>query len=482
MSPMRLWFARLFGIFGRKASDERLQKELEAHFEMLVEENVRRGMSSAEARQAARRNLGNTVRIGEQFREQRGLPWLETFFQDLRHGLRMMRKHPGFSIVAILTLALGIGANTAIFSVVNAVLLNPLPYLQPDRLVVVHERLPLLGESSVDLPAPDVLTFQQQNHVFTAGAGFRDTYLDLTGAGQPVRIRAARVSWTLFPVLGVQPLLGRTFTQGEDDPGRNVAILSYALWKRQFGGDPAIVGKSIALDRKPYAVIGVMPASFIFPLEGLANFSPAALWVPMSFSAEERQHFGDNFDYGFTARLKPGVSRGQAQADAAVIAARILQKYPAKLRDTIRLQAQVTPLRDDVVGPVRPLMAILLGAVGLVLLIACVNVANLLLSRTIGRQKEMALRLALGASRARLLRQFIAENVALAVVGGALGVWVALWGDRILVSLAPSTLPRVSTHERLIRGSEPTTCFLSMSPYPRLLIPRRTEYAPSTEL
>jgi predicted permease len=443
MSRLRLWFARLFGIFGGKRSDERLHSELEAHFEMLVDENLRRGMSPAEARQAARKSLGNTVRIGEEFREQRGVPWLESFCQDLRHGLRMMRKHPGFSVVAVATLALGIGANTAIFSVVNAVLLNPLPYLQPDRLVIVQEIIPLLGERQIPVAAPDVLTFQQQNHVFTAAAGFQDEFLDLTAAGQPERIRAARVSWTLFPALGVQPLLGRTFAPEEDDPGRDVAVLGYALWKQKFGGDRSIIGRTIALNRKAYTVVGVMPQSFVFPLEDLEGFGSADLWVPMSFTPEERTHLGDNFDYGLVARLKSGVSLDQAEADASLVAARIQQQYPPDIRNEFTLHAAVTPLRDSVIGKARPLMAILLGAVGLVLLIACVNVANLLLARTMGRQKEMAVRLALGAGRARLLRQFIAENMALALVGGGSGIAVAFWGNRAIVRLAPSAIPRV---------------------------------------
>ncbi|MDE3136847.1 MAG: ABC transporter permease, partial [Acidobacteriota bacterium] len=356
MSRLRLWLARLFGIFSGSRSDERLRSELDAHLEMLIDENVRRGMSPSEARQAARRSLGNTVRVGEEFREQRGLPWLETFFQDLRHGLRMLRHYPGFSLVAILTLALGIGANTAIFSVVNAVLLNPLPYHQADHLVIVQEKISKLSDQAIPLPAPDVITFQQQNNVFTAAAAFQNEDFDLTGAGRPERIHAARVSWTLFPVLGIQPLMGRTFTREEDDPGRQVAVLSYALWKQHFGGDPSIVGRTVSLDRKPYTVIGVMPESFVFPLEGLESYldlTPAALWIPMSFTPEERKAFGDRFDYGFIARLKPGVMLARARADAGVIVAGIRRQYPASVRSEFSLTAAVTPLREAVVGKVQ---------------------------------------------------------------------------------------------------------------------------------
>jgi predicted permease len=441
MSGLRLAIARVLGLF-RRPSDEQLRAELDSHLEMLVEENARRGLPPKEARHAARRTLGNEVRIGEVWREQRGLPWVETFFQDVSHGLRMMRKHPGFTAIAVTTLALGIGANTAIFSVINAVLLAPLPYHQPDRLVIVQETISKIAERPVNVPAPDVITFQRQNRVFTAAAGFLERQLELSGAGRPEQVHAVRASWTLFPMLGVSPLLGRTFSPEEDDPGRTVTVLSYSLWQRGFGGDPSIIGRTIALDRKPYTVIGVMPADFVFPIRGLESFESAALWIPMSFTPEERKDVGDDFNYGLIARLKPGVSLAQARADAALIVAGIEQQYPASVRHEFIVSPAVTPVREAVVGKVRPLMAILLGAVGLVLLIACVNVANLLLARTMGRRKEMAVRLALGAGSARLLRQFVAENLVLALVGGALGIVVAIGGDHLLVLLAPADIPR----------------------------------------
>lgn len=428
-------------LFRKGAVEQALDDELRSSVEVLTREKVKQGLSPSVARREALIELGGIEQVKEEVRGVRAGRILEDFSRDVRFAFRTLAKSPGFATVAILTLALGIGANTAIFSVVNAVLLNPLPYRQPNRLVQVQEELPILGRGPLDLPAPDVIAFQHQNRVFTAVAGFTAISVDLTGVGQPERIGAARVSWTLFPILGVDPLLGRTFTSEEDSLGRRVAVLSYGLWKQRFGGDRSILGRTISLERIPYTIVGVMPPSFTFPC--LLGYRAAAIWVPMSFTARERASVGDNFDIGLIARLSPGVSLAEAQADANAIAARIQRQYPASMRSESKLSAVVTPLREVVVGGVQTLMAVLLGAVGLVLLIACVNVANLLLARTMSRQRELAVRLALGAGRGRLLRQFIAENVVLALAGGALGTGVAFWGDRVLIRLAPSTIPRV---------------------------------------
>ena len=362
-------------------------------------------------------------------------------FQDLKFGLRMLAKNPGFTAVAVLTLALGIGANTAIFSVVNAVLIRPLPYKDPGQLVLVMERLPTITPKPIPLPAPDVVEFQRDNLTFQNVAGFQSIHMELSGGEQPQLISASRVSSTLFPLLGVPPLLGRTFSTGEDQPGRLVAVLSYGLWQRQFGGDRDALGKTVILNRKSYTIIGVMPRGFKFPLEGLLGGDPADLWVPMGFTPEELSDVGDNFDYGAIARLKAGVTLPQAQADVSAIGKHILDGYPAWVRGQFQLSAVAVPLRQMVVGRVEPLVLVLMVAVGLVLLIATVNVANLLLARGTDRQKEMAIRIALGAGRARLFRQLMSESVLLGLAGGACGLLLASWGLRLLVSLVPVSMP-----------------------------------------
>jgi predicted permease len=364
-----------------------------------------------------------------------------TLIQDLRFGLRMLAKNPGFTGVAVVTLALGIGANTAIFSVVNAVLIRPLPYKDPGQLVLVMERLPTITPKPIPLPAPDVVEFQRENRTFQNVAGFQSIHMELSGGEQPQRISAARVSSTLFPLLGVPPLLGRTFSTGEDQPGRLAAVLSYGLWQRRFGGDRSALGKTVILNRKPYSIVGIMPPDFKFPLEGLLGGDPADLWVPMGFTPEELSDVGDNFDYGAIARLKAGVTLPQADADVGAIARHILDQYPAWVRNQFQLSAVSVPLRQIAVGRARPLVVVLMVAVGLVLLIATVNVANLLLARGTDRQKEMAIRIALGAGRARLFWQLMSESVLLGLAGGACGLLVASWGARLLVSLVPVSMP-----------------------------------------
>ena len=367
---------------------------------------------------------------------------MRTLTQDLRNGFRTLLRSPSFAAVALIALAVGIGANTAIFSVLNAVILRPLPYQDPGRLVMVRELIPKVGPNPIPLSAADVVDFAHQNRVFDGVAGFEGLTFELSGGDQPERVDAARVNAALFPTLGVAPLLGRTFTSEEDQPGRRVAVLSYGLWQRRFGADPDVVGKTVSLDRMGYTIIGVMPRSFAFPIQGLSFFRPASLWVPMAFSSEELKNRGDNFNIGVVARLKPGVTLARATADAAAIAHGIQETYPAEVRGDLTLGAVVTPLDEVVVGDVRTLLLILAGAVGFVLLIACANVANLLLTRSAERRKEIAIRAALGAGRLRLLRQFLTESLMLALAGGALGLLVAKWGTDILVALAPASIPR----------------------------------------
>jgi putative ABC transport system permease protein len=443
MRRLRAWVLRFGGSFTRRRHEREMADEFESHLQMHIEDNVREGMTPEEASRQALIKLGGMDQAKEIYRDRRRLPMLETFLQDVRYGTRMLRKNPGFTAVAILTLALGIGPNTAIFSVLNAVLLRPLPYRAPENLVLVKEKLPKLTPEPVNLPAPDVLQFQHENKSFSALGGFEPQHEELSGSGQPERIIAARVSPDVFPILGINPFLGRTFTSEEDRPGVTVTVISYRLWQRKFAGDRDVLGKTLSLNRKPYTVVGVMPKGFEFPLAAASDL--ADLWVPMGFTPEEISHMGDNFDYRAIARLKPGVTFAQANEDVAAIAYQILQTYPASMRNDINLGAVTIPLSDAVRGRVQTLLWVLTGAVGFVLLIACANVANLLLARAAGRQREMAVRAALGAGRWRLARQFIIESVMLAVAGGALGLLAAVWGTPLLMKWVPIGLPTVGT-------------------------------------
>ena len=357
----------------------------------------------------------------------------------------MLTKNPGFTAVALLTLALGIGANTAIFSVVNSILLRPLPFKDPSKLVLLQERLPPIVTQAMPVSAPDVLDFRKQNQVFEDLAAVQNVTFSLSGGGAPERVRAARMSAQMFPLLGHSPMLGRSYTEDEDKAGDHVVVLSHGLWQRRFGSDPQIVGRSLMLDRQAYAVVGVMPPRFEFPPQGLPSMEgPADLWVPMAFTKQDLENRGDNFNYDVVALLRPGITVAAAEANANVVAQDIQkQSYPATALH-VELAATVTPLHEKIVGGSRTLLLLLLGAVGFLLLIACANVGNLMLSRAAGRQKEMAIRLTLGSGRLRLVRQLLVESVLVSLVGGVLGIIVAVWGTSLLVAAAPADLPLAS--------------------------------------
>jgi len=373
-----------------------------------------------------------------------GDPLMQSLFDDIRHTARTLRRAPLFSALVVATLALAIGANTAIFSVVNAVLLRPLPYAQPERLVMLYE-----GIGSMDaagFSAPDLGAFRDRARSYEALAAFRSVEFELSGVDQPERIQAARISAALPDVLGVAPALGRAFTGEEDTGVQPVAILSDGLWRRKFGADPAIVGRALSLDRRAYTVVGVMPPTFTFPNRGpLLNNVPADLYVPMSFTAIERGGFGMMYNNSVIARLKPGVTPQQAAGEARAIAGRILAEvYPPVLRDNgfPQLSASVTPMREDVVGNVRRLLVVLLAAVGVLLLIACADIACLMLTRTAARAREMAIRTALGAGRGRVMRLVLVETGVLAALGGAGGLGVAWAMKRVFLASVGGGVPR----------------------------------------
>ncbi|MDQ3803688.1 MAG: ABC transporter permease [Acidobacteriota bacterium] len=428
------WFnvlaARLRALFGREAVIRDIDEELLAHVEMETEANVARGMSPEAARRAALRSFGNPGRVRDTAYEVRGGGMLETLWQDVRYGVRALLKQPGFAAVAVLTLALGIGANSTIFSFANGVLLRPLPYENPERLVLVDETAPKRGITSMGVSFPNFLDWRAQNQVFEDIAAYQAGTYTLVGGGEPEQIRGARVSSGLFEILGVSPVLGRTVHQEEDRPGNEtVVVLGHGLWQGRFGADPGIVGRTISLNNRPHAVIGVMPPGFKFP-------EVADLWLPLALDTQR----WTRTDHGLSAiaRLKPGVTLEQAQAEMAAVASRIEEQNPVTNEG---MSVSVTDLRAGLVGDYRQSLLILLGVVGFVLLIACVNVANLLLARASARQKEISIRAALGASRRRIFRQLITESLVLSVVGGALGLVLALWGLRLLLAAIPVEFP-----------------------------------------
>jgi len=365
---------------------------------------------------------------------------------DLRFVVRQLAKSPGFAITAVLMLAFGIGATTAIFSIVEAVLLRPLPFPDSDRLMVLSDRLAgvnLGGNNEVGVTVPDIRAYTRETHGFSALGGYQGAGFELSGNGEPAQVSAARMTAGAFSALAVNPMLGRFFTVDEDEHSQQVVVLSYPAWVNRFHRDEQILGTKILLDRKPYVVIGVMPRNFEFPLYS-GQLNRVELWVPMSFRADElTPQAGANWSYQMIGRLKPGVSAQQAQSDADTVAREIMRGYPAMMAN-LRISALVRPLQEETTEQTRPLLRTLFLAVAVVLLIACVNLAGLMLVRAIRRQREVAVRLALGARASALLRQAILESLLLSLSGGLLGLVMAAIALRVGKSLLPESLPRIN--------------------------------------
>ncbi len=427
---------RLRAFFRAKAVDGELDQELRFHLEHQVQKYLDLGLSRDQAERRARMEFGGMAQVKEECRDARGINLIETLFRDLRYGLRTLRQSPGFTSVATITLALGIGATTAIFSVVYAFLLRPLPYQDPAALVVLNETTPKVGLVSVSYP--DFLDWRAQSRAFSQMAVVHNEEFNLSGIDQPEDVSGAAVSPNFLAMLGVLPLLGRDFDASEEKPGaRPVVLLSYQLWQSHFGGDPSAIGRSITLNGRAFTIMGVLPADYV-SIEKTDVIEPIGVWATNNAEAADRGERGDSVVIG---RLAAGAGITQARAEMQSIAARLAQTYPAS-NDQFGIALQ--PIRDVFVGSVRPAILVLFAAVVFVLLIACGNVANLFLMRATSRAKELAVRMALGAGRGRIVGQMLVESFLLAFFGGLLGLALAAGGMRGIVRLIPSDTPAPS--------------------------------------
>ncbi len=419
---------RIRSLFRKDAVEQELDQELQFHVERQIAENISAGMTAEEARRAARREFGGVEKVKEECRDERRVNRLETLGADLRYGLRTLRKSPGFAVLSVLTLALGIGANTAVFSMVNALLLHPYKFHDLDRIVRIWEYRGV--DEGFDLKyvaAADAADLRDNAQVFDAVTAFGWQSFSMSKDGDAQAILAARVSANFFDLLGVAPTAGRVFTPSEEQPGSDqVAIVGHGLWQRQFGGDPQFIGKTILLNGRSYTVVGIMPADFGFPV-------PVELWVPLALTPEEKADRAQ-LSLQVLARLKPGVSAGQARAAIANISQHLSEAYPKTNSGRV---ATLLELRKELYAFTLPMFSLLRAAAGFVLLLACANLANLVFARMIGRHREIAVRTALGADRGRLGQLFISEALVLSLIAGGVAIAASFWSVRALRTSIP---------------------------------------------
>jgi putative ABC transport system permease protein len=433
---------RIAAIFRRRKLDREMDEELRAHLEMAAEEYRTRGLSEGEARRMALRDFGGVTQVRETVRLREGLPWVENLRRDVLYALRQMGRAPGFAAVVIVTLALGIGANTAVFSVVDAVVLRPLPYAAPERLVEVQSSNSSDEFEGSSVSYPDLFDWRAQNRSFEHLVSYHDMSVTLTGMERAVHLDGEVVSWDLLPLLGVAPEMGRGFRREEEKLGTRVVVISHALWVAQFGADPAVVGRTIHLSGEAYRVVGVMPAPFRFPVDAPKNDFWTTLAVDNDGTPRAATVNRGSHSMGVLGRLRPGVTVAGADADMKAIALRLAKQYPGT--NTRHNSARVESELKALLGNTRVLLMVVLGAVALVLLIACGNVANLLLARAREREREMAMRSSLGASRTRIVRQLLVESITLGVSGGVMGCALAFLATPAVLRLIGNSVPRAA--------------------------------------
>jgi len=439
---------RLRSLFRRARMERDLDRELAFHVDMLIAQYVQAGMAPDEARRIALNTFGGIERVKDDVRET----WLsrvfETLAQDIRYGLRNLRRNPGFALVVIATTALGIGANTAIFSVVNGVLLRPLPYANSDRIVVLHQQQPLARVDDMGFSVHEIEDYREQSRSLDGVVEFHNMWFILLGRAEPERVATGVVSWNYFDLFGVQPAFGRTFQAADEKPGAPaVLVLSNKYWQRSFGGDPSVVGRIFQMNDRPHQVIGILPPVPQYPVD-------VDVYMPTTACPfRSRPAFIDNRSARMMqafGRLKPGVTVEKARADLDVVSSGLQASYPDVYRPTDGYRMAAIPVGEEVTREFKPTLLVLLGTAGFVLLIVCASVANLTLARMVRREREIAIRSVLGASRLRLLRQLLTESTLLALIGGALGMALAAWGVDLLVAYAERFTVRTTDRKSVV--------------------------------